>query len=239
MPFRIASLSLSVLALLPTLVSANPVGLDGAIGAEWAGVSSVAVAYDALAPLGNFQAAGTTNHLTGYEIFMRSDANYLYTAVRTTGGGDASAVLGSNLYFALRYGTGPFGSAGGTTIGFEIGNNRAFAPGANGYYNDTAADLIRFASSEGAVDVFEAAIDMSVFTGNALGVAGYGLPAGETAAGIRLNLSQSFGYSVAGGASYGGSRLGFVSLRGEVPEPGGLALAGLALTALAVTRRKA
>ena len=35
---------------------------------------------------------------------MRRDANYLYTAIRTTGGGDAAGLLFSNLYFSLRYG---------------------------------------------------------------------------------------------------------------------------------------
>jgi len=34
-----------------------------------------------------------------------------------------------------------------------------------------------------------------------------------------LRLSQSFGYSVAGGATYGPDRLGVVQLAGAVPEP--------------------
>ncbi|NUZ05821.1 PEP-CTERM sorting domain-containing protein [Piscinibacter koreensis] len=218
---------------------AAPVGLDGAIGAEWAGVTPVQVLYNPAAPTSNFGAPTNMSNSTAYQIFTRRDSNYLYAAVQTTGGGDAAGLLFSNLYYSLRYGPGTYGN-NGSSIAFEITNDRAFNPNTGIYYNDTAADLIRFVALDnvGSPDVIEAAIDLSVFTANALGVGGFGLPAGETAAGIRLNLSQSFGYSVAGGATYGDARLGFVPLAGTVPEPGALALSSLALLALAGTRRR-
>ena len=221
-------------------VSAAPVGMDGSIGAEWAGASLVSAGFDSAAATGNFGTPGTNNHVTAYDIRMRRDSEWLYAAVSTQGGGDASAVMFSNLYFSLRYGAGTYGSSG-SSIGFEVTNNRAFKPGGDGsYFNDTGADLIRSVSSTSdTLDVLEMAIHLSVFTDNALGVASYGLPGGETAAGIRLNLSQSFGYSVIGGDSYGDARLGFVDLpAAEVPEPASWALAGLALLGLAASRRR-
>jgi PEP-CTERM motif len=229
-----------VLCAVPALALSAPTALDGVIGAEWTGVTPKVVTYDANAPISNFQAPGTTNHVTGYEIFMRRDAQYLYAAVRTTGPTDSGGLIFANLYFSLRYGAGPFGSAG-SGIGFEVTNDRAFKPGDPGYYNDTGANLIQWATFGGSntdPDVLEAAIDLSVFTSNALGVANYGLPPGETALGVQLRLSQSFGYSVAGGADYGAERLGFVDLPAEVPEPGALMLSALALAGLAATRRR-
>ena len=72
-------------------------------------------------------------------------------------------------------------------------------------------------------------------------VAGFSdLPAGETPFGILTILSQSFGYSVAGGnAAYGPTQLGFVPLAAAaVPEPETLALLGLALGAAALVRHR-
>jgi len=59
-------------------------------------------------------------------------------------------------------------------------------------------------------------------------------------AGIRLNLSPSFGYSVAGGQSnYADTQLGYVSLAEDVmPEPSTNALLAVGLAALSVVARR-
>jgi hypothetical protein len=217
--------------------SAAPTALDGVLGAEWTGVTAASVTHNAAAAEGNF---GTpTSQTTGaaYDIYMRRDENYVYTLLQTTSGGTSAGAF-ANLYFSLRYGTGTYGS-GGSSIGFEVTNDRAFRPGVGGYFADTGADLIRYVVSGGG-SIIEAAFDLSLFTSNALGVTGYGLPSGETAVGIRLNLSQSFGYSVAGGETYGGARLGFVDLpaAAAVSAPGSVALVGLGLLGLAAVGRR-
>ncbi len=76
------------------------------------------------------------------------------------------------------------------------------------------------------------------FLGNALNVTGFGA---ANPVGIRLSLSQSFGYSVADGGSYGDTRLGYVSLdTTTVPEPSTYALfaAGLAARGVVARRRR-
>lgn len=224
-------------AVLPAVAMAQPVGLNGLIGAEWAGVTPVTVAFDPNAATSNFGTPGTTNHVTAYEIFLRRDANFLYTALRTTSG-NASGYVFANLYYSLRSGPGPVGNTG-SSIGFEVLNDRAFSPGNPGYYNDGPGNLLQWATSGGAgnPDIIESAIDLSVFLGNALNVTGFGA---ANPVGIRLNLSQSFGYSVAGGPDYGEKRLGYVSLAETttVPEPSTYALFAAGLAALGIVARR-
>ena len=227
----------AIAAFVPSLLSAQT-GLDGVIGADWAGYTAKQVLYSDAALNGNFGTPDNIAQPTGYEIFMRRDANWVYTALRTTGGRNSGGLLFANLYYGLRFGAGPYGSTGGSTISFEVANDRAFLAGGACCFNDNASNLIQYAtSSTGGVDIFESAINLTAFTGNALGVTGYTFD--PSAVGIRLNLSQSFGFSVAGGASYGDDRLGFVSLS-TVPEPSTYALmaAGLAAIGLAKRRRR-
>jgi hypothetical protein len=245
---RAFQMALLTSVLVPAVLAAQPVSVNGQIGSEWNGITPVAVGYNDAAPTSNFQAPTNENHITGYDILMRADANWLYTALRTTGGRTSGGLLFSNLYYSVRTGPGTYGD-NGVGIGFEtVLNDRAFRPGFAGYYDDTGAansgtdGLIRWATSSGVgqPDIIEIAINLSVFLGNTLNVAGYVAPINPV--GIRLNLSQSFGYSVAGGQSfYGDPRLGFVALpQSVVPEPSTYALmaAGLAAMGLVARRRR-
>jgi PEP-CTERM motif len=232
---------LLLLSLVPTLPATADAGWDGIIGSEWNGITPVQVTYDPAAPLGNFGAPGPTNHITGYEIFTRRDSSFVYVALRTTGPTDAQSLIFSNLGFALRYGAGPFGTSE-STIGFEVTNDRASKGVVS--FPDNASDLIRQGVVTGTAadpDVIEVAFHWSIFLQNALGVTGYGLPPGETVAGLRLFRSQSFGYSVAGGPTYGETGLGFLTLPPvltSAPEPSTLSLLAFAGVGALVFRRR-
>lgn len=182
------------------------VSIDGILGSEWLGVTPVNVAFNALAPTDNFGTPTNENRAIGYDIYLRADASWVYVGLQTTTNNDSAPVF-ANLYFDTNPGSG-------SDIGFEITNSRAFVPGSLGYYPAS----ISFATAPGSVStpsVIETAIPLSYFTTNVLVP---GLPVATSA--IQLRLSQSFGYSVAGGSSYGDTRLGQVA----IPEPSTYAL---------------
>lgn len=228
-------------AALPIFASAAPVSIDGTLGAEWSGVPSVHVNYNVAAPVSNFSTPTNSSNNVGYDIYVRKDANYLYVGLKTSGPAVDSTLTFSNLYFALLYGAAYTPSV----IGFQVTNDLAFDAGTGDHFSDTAANLIQssvFTGTAAEPDVIEVAFDLSIFTDNALGVSHFtGLPAGEAPFGILLLMSQSFGYSVAGGTdAYGPTRLGFVGLADTqaVPEPDSIALLGLGLAGLALVRKR-
>ncbi len=209
---------------LTSAAFAGATGIDGVIGADWTGITPVRVNYDASAPTSNFGSPGSTSNVTGYNVYTRGDASYFYVGLQadsTTTGLDFA-----NLYFSNGYGGNPATTSG---IGFEVNNSRAFKPGVGGYYPyTTASSGIEFAVVPGTI---EAAFPYTVFTANTVGVAAFT----NTTDFIRLSLSQSFGYSVAGGTpSYGFERLGLLNL----PEPTAAGLLAM-LPVLALRRRKA
>jgi hypothetical protein len=126
---------------------------------------------------------------------------------------NSSALPFANLYFDLDYLT-----RSGSDLGFELntlgGNMNAFIPGVSG---SVALPNITTSFANG---LFQFAIPKSYFTSAIAGL-NYN-PAVTFGNPVRLNLSQSFSYSVAGGqASYGTTRLGLadVSSVAAVPEP--------------------
>ena len=214
--------TLSAIAVLTCVSSAfAQVGIDGVIGADWTSGGAITrnVFLDPAAPLGNFGAPTNANHLTAYTTYMRADASYVYLAV----GASPAASLGSNTFMNIYLSTNP---AVGSNIGLEVGNNNFFIPGGAGGFS--AVGITNWANNP-ATGVMEVAIPFSFFTTDPLGM-GFSL-ADPTTGIVQWRLSQSLGYSVAGGAQYGADRLGIV------PTPGAAALMGVGILASARRRR--
>jgi MYXO-CTERM domain-containing protein len=210
----------TTLVLAATSSAFAQTGIDGVIGADWSGpgVITHTVAYDPGAPLGNFGSPGPTNHAGAYTTYMRGDGSYIYLAVASNpaGGGSAAGLTFMNVYLST---TGT-----GSNIGLEVGNNNFFTPGGPGGYNAVGQSSWALNTGTGVVEV---AIPYSFFTSDPLGM---GFTPASTM--VQWRISQSLGYSAAGGASYGVDRLGVVTL----PTPGAATLAGVG--GLAALRRR-
>jgi hypothetical protein len=212
--------TLGLLALSYAGTANAAIIVDGAYDADY-GAAKSTVLYDQGALTGNFGSPGNTNHTTGYSIYLKEQGGSVYGFLQAD---TASGLNFANLYFDLDRANG-----NGSDLGFEILNDRAFVPNAAGY---SAPLGLQFAlSADGKGLEFE--IPDAFFTGPIFGLSyplgqQFAAPGGE----VVLRLSQSFGYSVAGGPSYGADRLGVVTLDASaVPGPiVGAGLPGLVMT---------
>jgi hypothetical protein len=199
--------------------------VDGVFDADY-GLAKSVVTYDPRAPLGNFDTPGTTNHAAGYSIYLKEQGGAVYGFMQATPAPASPTpfpLAFANLYFDLDRANG-----NGSDLGFEVTNKLAFVPGQPGSVSSLGLSFM--ASADGTA--LEFSIPDALFTGP---IAGLNYNPGQvfTAPGgdLVLRLSQSFGYSVAGGESYGADRLGVVTLQAS-PVPGpiaGASLPGLAM----------
>lgn len=213
-------------------IASAQVGLDGYFGSEWSSAPKIQVEYDPNAPQSNFGTPGTTNHTVAYDIYMRGDADYLYVLLATDesrGGSADSAFLFGNLYFDANGSD----ASNGSTFGIEINNDRAFVPGVSGYYDLTSQNFAYSAVNDAGYKGIEMALGWDYLMTDPQGMGFATAGVGDT---VRLRLSQSFGYSVAGGSAYGDYRLGEAT---AVPEPASLVFGIVGIAAWLRKRKSA
>ena len=208
--YRLAAVAAGILTA--TAANASPI-VDGTLDPSYGGAKSTVI-YDPAAPESNFGTPTNMSDAIGYQIYLTSDANYVYGFLQASGPG-ASVGAFANLYFDID----PQNN-NGSDIGFEITNDRGFIAGGSGY-SDPLGGLTFATNGNNAL---EFAIANSYFTSAMPGLTYDPSQAFATnGSTVTLRLSQAFGYSVAGGATYGNDRLGSVVIggaaTGAVPEP--------------------
>lgn len=222
----------AAIAAIAFATSVGAITVDGDYDAAY-GAATATVAYDPTAPDSNFGAPTNASKYLAYSIYLNASGGNVYGYLRAdpTPGG-ASAGTFANLYFDLDP-----ANNNGSDIGFELGAGGAneFVAGVGGTV--ALGDVMTAVSADQLG--FEFVIPNHYFTGPTAGLDFSGITFTTPGGDITLRLSQSFGYSVAGGASYGPDRLGGLTLS-TVPEPAswGLMIVGFAMTGSAARRRR-
>jgi hypothetical protein len=195
----------ATLLVVPLSHAAATILVDGTLDAGY-GASTATVTYNTAAPSGNFQSPTTESNAIGYSVYVADQGGYLYGFLQgSTPPGGVPVGAFANVYFGIK------GDPQGSIFGFELSSSsqHAFTPGAAGSVPIT----VPFATVGNNI---EFAIPNAFFEGP------MGLPnttfanAGDQ---ITFRLSQSFGYSVAGGSDYDEDGLGTVTISADAPEP--------------------
>ena len=222
-------LGASVLILGVSSPAAAAIAVDGTLDADY-GAPTATVLYNPAAPTSNFGTPTNENHTTSYDIYGTIQGDNLYGFWQATPdqAGESNAGNFVNLYLD----TNP-DSAPGSDLGFQITSQTAFKPSTG---QSVAANDIQFAIGSDAVEFL---IPLDYLRNGVSGLTDFSefvAPGGR----FTFRLSQAFGYSVAGGATYGDNRLGSFTMPGSVPEPAtwAMMIGGFALAGVAARRRR-
>ena len=218
------------------------IAVDGTRDAAY-GTPKSTVIYNPAGASYNFSSSnGNFSEATGYDIYLTSDANFVYGFLQTTLPGGVGAGSFANLYFDLDRQNG-----NGADLGFEITNRRAFAFGDPfPTYANLGTSLLNYSLSSDGTGL-EFSLANSLFTGPIAGLNYEFGPNQQFATNggpVTLRLSQAFNYTVAGGSVFGDNRLGTVTVGGNatgaVPEPAAWAMMffGFGGIGFAMRRRK-
>jgi hypothetical protein len=226
------ALALVCAAALPAIAQAQ-ITVDGTLDAGY--THTATITYNPSAPNSNFGAPTSESAYVGYDIYLSAADGYVYGYLQAnTAGGGSPVGAFANLYFNVA--PGPYD---GTEMGFELSQNTQnfFIAGRTNYGQMPDISVVQSADGTG----LEFAIPNHYFTTALPFVTDYYRPPLATiGTEVTIGLSQSFGYSVAGGTGYGADRLGSVNLAGPVPEPAawGMMIGGFALAGGALRRRR-
>jgi hypothetical protein len=209
---------LTALTVIGTLAAAGPANativVDGLYDSDY-GSQTATVTFNAAAPSSNFGSPTSESAYIGYQIWLKAQGGNVYGFLQASGPGTSVGPF-ANVYWDLDPANG-----NGSDLGFELsdashgGHTSVFIPGVAPTI--PISNIVVAQSSDGLS--IEFAIPNIDFTSPIAGLsyfAGHTLPSlGDS---IVLRLSQSFGYSVAGGDSFGPSRLGEIQLAAAAPE---------------------
>jgi hypothetical protein len=191
--------------------AAQAITLDGVLDLDGSYGPFKAIALDSpTPPNGNFQTPGPFAD-SNQAFYSKAEPGMVYFFIAS----DDMTLPFSNIYLDLD----PHND-NGSDLGFEVTNDRAFVPGVAGYAE--ALDGLNFVVGTSG---FEFSISNALLTSPIAGLSNH--PLASIGGDVVLRLSQTGGYAVVGGETYGPNRLGRVTLidaATAVPEPASWAM---------------